>query len=771
MPTIPARKIWWMALLMCFACLPESPAPLYPQEPARKRALLIGINEYSAFRPRVARDQNAGRQSWPNLRGTVNDVEALRETLVALYAFDPREIVTLTDRKATRQAILRAIEEHLLEGTKKGDVIFFYFSGHGSQVRNLLSGEADRLDESLVPADAHRGAPDLRDKELRRLFNRILDRGARLTVVLDSCHSGSGVRGLPDGGRPKGLEPDLRDAADGADAGPSPEERGALVLAAAQDDEPAWETWDEQGRPRGAFSLALLRALRDAASGEPAEDLFLRARARLQHERRYQEPVLAGSETARRAPFLGDRPGGRRAGSLLAVEEVRGETVILQGGWVNGIAVGSELRLGGQLGGQPGLQLEVTALLGLSRCEARIVSRSRAVSNKVETGALVEVVSWAAAPDQPLRAWIPRTADLEAALALEREIAIEAPGRGIARIADPVEQTPTHVLRWSGREWELLGPDRRAEPLGARVEVEALLDRVAQVPSPALFVQLPAPAALAQALAIGPGTDHTGVVPADAPEEAHYLLVGRLAGERLEYAWVRPGDELTGRPRIPLPARTAWHPLDRSRAAGVSTAGLILQDSILRLRKIQAWQELEAPPGLAAPFRLALHRADDGRRAENGVLTGQGTYSLFLHPQSSGDALSAGPRRVYVFVIDSHGRSILLFPRHGSVENQISPPAAPHEEIPLGSKGSIQVSPPYGTDTYFLLTSDEPLPNPWVLEWDGVRARGPRGKTPLEELLSVTGGASRSVTPVATPASWSIQKLLFESVPPGPPHP
>src|SRR5206468_3725245 len=120
----------------------------------------------------------------------VNDVNTMRDMLVALYGFDRNDIVTVTDQAATRDAILGDLER-LVNAAAKDDVILFYYAGHGSQVRNSSSEERDKLDESLVPADSRAGAPDIRDKELRILFNRILDRGARLTVILDNCHSSS----------------------------------------------------------------------------------------------------------------------------------------------------------------------------------------------------------------------------------------------------------------------------------------------------------------------------------------------------------------------------------------------------------------------------------------------------------------------------------------------------------------------------------------------------------------------------------------------------
>ncbi|HUR82949.1 MAG TPA: caspase family protein [Thermoanaerobaculia bacterium] len=234
---------------------------------ARPRALLIGINDYSATQIRTRPQSAAPGRQWPDLAGTVNDVNALREILIGVYAFDPRDVVTLTDQSATRAAILQAIEQHLVANAAKGDVVFFYFAGHGSQVRNSKSDEPDGFDESIIPADSRLGAPDIRDKELRRLFNRILDRGARLTILLDNCFSGSGARGFPPGSPARGIDPDLRDIRDAADYGPRPERRGALVLSAAQDFDSARERTDAAGKIHGAFSLAWLRALRDAAPG------------------------------------------------------------------------------------------------------------------------------------------------------------------------------------------------------------------------------------------------------------------------------------------------------------------------------------------------------------------------------------------------------------------------------------------------------------------------------------------------------------------------
>jgi hypothetical protein len=143
-------------------------------------------------------------------------------------------------------------------------------------------------------------------------------------------------------------------------------------------------------------------------------------------------------------------------------------------------------------------------------------------------------------------------------------------------------------------------------------------------------------------------------------------------------------------------------------------------------------------------------------------MVGPRRYELVLRPKA--DVLQGTSRRyIYLFSINSHGASTLLFPRRGSVENRFPIDAAGRSamrDVPLGY---VDVEPPFGVDTFVLLSSDEALPNPSVLAWSGVRTRGPRGETAFEELLSRTGGSLRSASPVLVPTTWSIDRLIVES--------
>jgi hypothetical protein len=716
------RSILFAACAMFAAVLHVDAAP-------HLRALLVGINDYTASSlPRSQAPPAPGRD-WPNLGGAVNDVNTMRDMLVALYGFDRNDIIALTDQAATRDAILGTIQR-LVNAATKDDVILFYYAGHGSQVRNSKSDERDKLDESLVPADSRAGADDIRDKELRILFNRILDRGARLTVILDNCHSSSGARGLATGRQPRGVKPDLRDVADGMTV-PRPESRGALVLAAAQDTDVAWETRDRDGKFHGVFSWAWIRAMRDAAAGEPAMETFLRAQARMRVETPYQQPTIAGTVATRTTPFLGTRTERRGDRVVVAVQKVRSDgTVVIEGGWANGLSVGTELRASTA-------RLTVTTLRGVTECEARVQSGAAP-----SPGALLEVSAWAMPPVRPLRIWTPRSPhtwnDIAAAA---RSFSSEAAQHGVRWIADPVDVTPSQLLRWSGSDWELLTAGK-IEHLGQNA---ATIAAVARLPrGSTLFVQFPAPAALVDRIAA------EGVEQATTAEDADYVLAGRFTEGHLSYAWIRPSVNKSDRRNTGLPVRTAWIAEQKSNTAST------LHAALLTLRKIHGWQLIESPPSDRFPYQLAARSVRDGVLVTDGdAIVARETYELVLRRISPARI----PKRyIYAFVVDTNGKSTLLFPppTAGSVENRFQPAES---EIALGPSSAFRATPPYGVDTYFLLTTEDPLPNPSILEWNGVRA--PKSLTPLERLLlqpTRTLGA-------AVPTKWSITKTTFESLP------
>jgi hypothetical protein len=151
-----------------------------------RKAFLVGINRYPDPRN--------------NLKGCVNDVLLMAKTLREQYGFSgPADIKLLTDERATT-ANLRKGLEGLVGGAAPGDSLVFHYSGHGAQVRDIDGDElSDSLDEILCPYDLDWNHP-FTDDDLAEICREV-PKGTLLTVILDCCHSGTGLRNF--------LRPDL----------------------------------------------------------------------------------------------------------------------------------------------------------------------------------------------------------------------------------------------------------------------------------------------------------------------------------------------------------------------------------------------------------------------------------------------------------------------------------------------------------------------------------------------------------------------------------
>ena len=160
------------------------------QNTPRKLALLIGINNYPAYR---------------NLKGCVTDVDLQYHLLVHRFGFNPADIVKISDDeplKPNRETILSTFQEHLIDQAKPGDVVVFHFSGHGSRVFDPNPIYADsQLNGTIVPNDMppgpgmpnHGTVPDIMARTLFLLMRSL--QTENVTAILDSCHSGGGLRG------------------------------------------------------------------------------------------------------------------------------------------------------------------------------------------------------------------------------------------------------------------------------------------------------------------------------------------------------------------------------------------------------------------------------------------------------------------------------------------------------------------------------------------------------------------------------------------------
>ena len=162
--------------------------------PPRRSALLVGINY--------------NNNPDATLNGCYNDVVNVSQYLRTVLAYPASAVSILTDGNRgaagagtasavppTRQNILAGIAA-LVSGMVAGDEAVFHFSGHGSLVRDTNGDEATGLDSCLCPLDYNAPASAaggiITDDEIRVLLVNKVPRGARLYVILDCCHNGTG---------------------------------------------------------------------------------------------------------------------------------------------------------------------------------------------------------------------------------------------------------------------------------------------------------------------------------------------------------------------------------------------------------------------------------------------------------------------------------------------------------------------------------------------------------------------------------------------------
>ncbi|RLM69165.1 metacaspase-9-like [Panicum miliaceum] len=286
------------------------------------------------------------------LRGCINDVLAMRGTLVARFGFAPGDITVLTDddRSAavlpTGANIKRALAD-MVARAAPGDVLFFHYSGHGTLVPHRRGRGQD---EAIVPCDFNL----ITDVDFRQLVDRV-PQGATFTMVSDSCHSGGlidqekeqigpvVVNDLADGSTTRAVVrarflpyaavvghlsgasgvdashhvADHLLALFGADASakfhhqqrhhdaPTPSPDGGILLSGCQTDETsADDEAADGGKACGAFSSAVQAVLAAHPAPLSNREVVGRARELLREQGVEQHPCLYCSDANADAPFL-----------------------------------------------------------------------------------------------------------------------------------------------------------------------------------------------------------------------------------------------------------------------------------------------------------------------------------------------------------------------------------------------------------------------------------------------------------------------------------
>ncbi|MEM8797123.1 MAG: caspase family protein [Pseudomonadota bacterium] len=157
---------------------------------AKTVALLIGVSDY---------DETIGLA---DLRGPANDVVLMRDVLTQRGVSDIRLLADGVEgaERPTRNAIMSGLAALAAEA-EDGDFFIVHMSGHGTRQPDANGDEADGYDEVFLPADVTRAEPGSQqipngivDEEIGAALAAIRKTGADVWFIMDSCHSGTGLR-------------------------------------------------------------------------------------------------------------------------------------------------------------------------------------------------------------------------------------------------------------------------------------------------------------------------------------------------------------------------------------------------------------------------------------------------------------------------------------------------------------------------------------------------------------------------------------------------
>ena len=143
-----------------------------------KRALIIGISDYSS--------------SDLTLKYADDDATLFKNYLTKIEKVEEENIALLINEEATSFNILNGLE-NLITSTKKNDLVYLFFAGHGDvvdkenvkeQLGFLLAYDVNQNREfygtqGVIPF-----------KDISLTVNTIASKDAKITLVLDACRSG-----------------------------------------------------------------------------------------------------------------------------------------------------------------------------------------------------------------------------------------------------------------------------------------------------------------------------------------------------------------------------------------------------------------------------------------------------------------------------------------------------------------------------------------------------------------------------------------------------
>lgn len=219
-----------------------------------KYAILIGINYIS--------------DPLNKLSGCVDDITLIQKLLISDYGYNSENTYFMVESSKnldlipTKQNILNQINK-IIPIIKSGDILIFYYSGHGSQIPDTSNSEKNNpdtpgYDDCICPCDFSKYPNQtgfITDLELKKLLVDRIPKGAKLRAFFDACHSGTILD----------LEfVWLQNSEFFQEYKPDKLSDDVLSISGCRDNQTSADSWNKQNRmAMGALTMMLIKVLKN----------------------------------------------------------------------------------------------------------------------------------------------------------------------------------------------------------------------------------------------------------------------------------------------------------------------------------------------------------------------------------------------------------------------------------------------------------------------------------------------------------------------------
>ncbi|MGH2649105.1 MAG: hypothetical protein ACRDE8_16110, partial [Ginsengibacter sp.] len=403
---------------------------------------------------------------------------------------------------------------------------------------------------------------------------------------------------------------------------------------------------------------------------------------------------------------------------------------------------------------------KITAILGPNLSEGEIIDGDK----NVKPGELFEVTNWVSSSAPLLKLYIPDSKLTYQEVKQYSEILADARNKihliNNFRYGDP----GISFYYYNGKWWY-------NDSTKGQIQLNDFSKKnIAQITgNQKVNINIPAPEPLSDSLKSFLSV-YKNLQIVDNPNDAQYALFGTIDSNNvLDYGLVRT--QLSAKDSLAMmPVQTKTFELTTDNNESYNYVTDSIAEYSMRLSKVRGWLNLVPPQNDKFPFKLELRKNNSNHVIGNeGIKVGEFFDLYLVNEKDMASEWDGKQKFIYVFDIDREGTMVLLYPnpKTGNI-NRFPLLDENHEPVlekKLNSDSTLAGGDP-GTDNFYLLATDEAIPNYNIIFNQqgvaGVAARGLPGA--FGDLLNMGNhNNTRDPNSPKAPANWVLQRIAVKT--------